>query len=71
MSKRIYVVEGPQTAGLPAAAVVERMVNATTQSAALSFVAKAEYAVKIARPADVARLMGAGVKVEETEDVPA
>ena len=61
MAKRLYVV----TEQLEGGAFKNHLVNAVSKSGALSHVVMPKHVVGIATPAEVAKLMGAGVKVEE------
>lgn len=66
MSKRLYVVTGPQGANL-----TRRLIKATTKSTSVNHAAKDHFAAKRATAEDVAELLAAGVKVEEAGELDA
>lgn len=61
MQTRIYAITPADGSGM-------RLIEATSQSQALRFVAEKSYTVEIAKPKDIARLMQAGAKIESAGD---
>jgi hypothetical protein len=60
MSKRLYVVTGPQGASL-----TKRLIMSTTKGTATNHAAKDHFEAKRATAEDVAELLKAGVKIEQ------
>lgn len=61
MTSRIYIVEHNDT---------ERLIRATSQAAARSFVAQSTISVKVASVADAIRLTNAGIQEEDASPAP-
>jgi hypothetical protein len=62
---RIYLVRDPEFAG------AEELVEASSTSQALRYVATKRYAVKVATPKEVAELIGGGARLQSAGDEPA
>jgi hypothetical protein len=60
---RIYMITHNQTNDV-------RLIDASSQSQAVRHAAKADYAVKVAAPKDVAHYMRGGVEVEQVDPEP-
>jgi hypothetical protein len=65
VNTRIYLVATVDAGG---DSMTEHLVEATSQSQARTHVAKQFIAVEAAKPSDVARLMGRGIKLETANE---
>lgn len=63
MSKRIYLVTGPQ-----GEKITERLVEATMPSVAINHAAKLHFSAKVCGQQDLLRLSKAGIEVEAAGD---